>query len=200
MTIKYWTQEEDDKLKQLYQDKRSKAETLSAFKDRTYAAIKYRAKHLGIKKLRIQYKNELFFEIPNELNCSVAGFLASDGCLMPTPPYPPKMGNRINLTCAKKDVQSLEDVKIATNSNVNILYATTQRLFNFGRCKKTTPTTCCAASLCFSSCKKWIEHLNKNWNLTPKKNLTLEPPLYIYDLNLKLAYASGVISGDASIG
>ena len=49
------------------------------------------------------------------------------------------------------------------------------------------------------NCKEICEDLLINFNITPRKSLTLKPPLKIKDDYLKMCYIKGVIDGDGSV-
>lgn len=192
----HWTTEEDNKLRALYARKATKQEVLATLSKRGYRATKYRAQVLGIKKTRLQTKNESFFETPNHLNCSIAGFLASDGNVQK--PHK-KNGYRVTIGLARKDEDVLSAIILATQSNANISRTTMSKTITTDRVKIPQLKTYYASYLTFSNAKKWIEDLEKNWNITENKSLTLPPP-NLTDMELSLAYLIGIINGDGTIG
>ena len=193
--IYYWSEEDDNLLKKLYTDKKSKQEVLNSFPNRSYGAIKHRARTLNIKKTRLQYKNENFFNIPNITNCSIAGMIASDGNIKKPQG---RGGYVVTFGISTKDKIILEDIIKSANSNaiirdIKVTKAIKNERFN-GEIKDYF-----ASYVYFSSAKKWANDLQKHWNITENKSLTLTAP-NITDLDLSLAYILGIINGDGSIG
>ena len=196
MNAYYWSEQEDSLLKELYTKQNSRADILEAFPHRTYASIKYRAKFLNIKKTRLQYKNESFFEQPNECNCSVAGMIASDGNIQ----LPKKKnGYRIILGLCSQDRQILQDIIKVVGSNAKINNCVINKKISTLRSVSFQTKEYFSSYVTFSSAYQWIADLKKHWNITEKKSLTLFPP-NIIDLNFSLAYIVGLINGDGTIG
>ena len=196
MPLIHWTKEEDDLLKSLYIKKCPKKDVLLLFPTRTYGAIKHRAKFLGVKKTRLQTKNEKFFEQPNLENCAVAGILASDGSLKN--PIG-RNGYTITLCLATKDIQLLNDILKAVQSNAIIRNTKIKKLIETPRNHQTEPKEYFASWIYFSNAKKWMDDLYTHWNLTQNKSLTLLHP-NTTDLKHNLAFLSGLICGDGSVG
>ena len=196
MIIVHWTQEEEQKLIECYQNKLSKIETLMLFPRRSYQALKRKAQELNIKKTRLQVKNENFFDTPNTINCSVAGFIASDGCILPAKN---KNGHRIIIRLCRKDKQILEDIKRATSSNASINDSERTCVLDTKRNINKTEKTYFISGLDFSSALNWSQKLAEHWNIVPQKSLILLPP-NLNNIDDKLAYICGLISGDGTIG
>ena len=191
-----WSPEENEILKLAYENKTPKNELLKLLPRRSYAGIKHRAKILGIKKTRLQTKNESFFETPNEINCSVAGMLASDGNIQ-SPKK--KNGWRIILGLCRMDEIILHDIIRTTGSNANVSQQSVKRTIKTTRNRNLQEKEYFSSYLTFSDAKKWSDDLQKSWNITENKSLTLTAPNF-NKLNLSLAYLLGIINGDGTIG
>ena len=197
MTLTYWSDEEDNLLKSLYAKKCPKKDVLLAFPTRTYAALKYRARFLGIKKTRLQTKNEKFFEQPNLENAAIAGILASDGNVKK--PIG-RNGYTVTICLATKDIQLLNDILKTVQSNAIIRNTSVKKVIKASpRNHNTEPKEYFASWISFSNAKKWMDDLYTNWNITPNKSLTLLHP-NTTDLKQNLAFLSGLIDGDGSVG
>ncbi len=192
----FWSGTEDALLKQSYLNKIKKSEILNLFPNRTYAALKHRAKILKIKKCRVQVKNEMFFQAPNLTNCSVAGMIASDGNVQI--PHQ-KNGYRVIISLARKDREILENINTVTTSNAIITDSQVKTTIRTERVKVPIEKTYPISYITFSAAQKWMADLQKHWNITPNKSLTLTAPNILH-LDLSLAYIVGLINGDGSIG
>lgn len=124
--------------------------------------------------------DENYFSIPNINNTYWAGFWAADGCV--------SQDYCEILTLSNKDKEHLEKFRNDIKLSKEI------RVF-FRKDEKAIREYC---SLTVYS-KQWKEDLNKNYNITPKKTLTLQPP-NITDKYLIDAFIIGYIDGDGSIG
>lgn len=195
----YWSNQEDNLLKSLYIKKESKMNVLLSFPHRSYGAIKHRAKFLKIRKTRTQIKDEKFFEIPNEINCSIAGMIASDGNVQKSKK---KNGFRLIMCLKREDEPILKDIITTTKSNANILQQKVNRKLLGSKVRLVDNPQFkdyFSSTVTFSSAKKWMDDLQKYWNITENKSLTLTAPSF-NDLNLSLAYILGIINGDGTIG
>lgn len=123
----------------------------------------------------IEY-NYLFFKQSNILNSYWAGFIAADGNI-----YKNQLKIHINL----KDKILLERFK------QDIQYAGE---IHYHRARGKTKES---ASLTISG-KNLVQDLYTNFNITPKKSLTLEPPIAIDEENA-LSYITGLLDGDGTI-
>jgi len=162
---------------------------------RNYNAVKARQTFLGVCKK--YQKDELFFEVPNTVNSSISGIIASDGHLSP------KKGNRAGRVCLginTKDIFLLQEFNRLAKSNYMISSTEKQAIFLDKRSGKTYHYLDKKSRLEISSADKWLEDLYKNWNIhSGKKSHNLEPPKESNNLDNYLAYISGIITGDGSI-
>lgn len=129
------------------------------------------------RKVKEYYCNENFFETPNLINCYYAGFIAADGNIS-------KDNKVLSFGLSIKDVSILENLKSHIESNTKIRYGIIRNKFKY-------------CTLCISS-EKICSDLYKNFNITPRKSLTLIPP-NISDKNLIDSFICGYIDGDGSI-
>lgn len=136
--------------------------------------------HINKKK---KYKlNENFFEVPNEKNSYYAGFIAADGCI--------RVRKGVYVTTktlcfglSKKDENWLENFKKDIEYTGPIkTYESNGR--KFVRMLITSNKIC--------------DDLEKNFNITPQKTFTLQPPNIVYR-NLIDSYICGYIDGDGSV-
>lgn len=121
--------------------------------------------------------NSTFFSKPNLLNSYWAGFIAADGCVIDT------NGNQKILTIelAIKDYKHLLVFKNTLKVNKKIA------IYKNGKS--------CRVSI---GSNKLCEDLYKNFNIVPRKSLTLKPPKNLTNKQA-LAYIIGYIDGDGSI-
>lgn len=124
--------------------------------------------------------NSNFFEKVNLLNSYWAGLFAADGCI-----YERGNSKRFSLTFKESDKILLERLKKDLQYKGNITYF-----------KYDNPNYEARVSLCFTN-NKICSDLKKNFNITSKKTLTLNPP-EIKDINA-LSYIVGYIDGDGCI-
>jgi hypothetical protein len=176
-TNKFWTEEEDAFLVENY----NKCDVNSIFPYRTKSSIRSRANKLGICDSRNKYSvNESFFESPNILNSYYAGLIASDGHIIKN-----KIGQKsLNITSIDKHILEsfINDIKYSG------------QIYELKKQKKTYKikykVTITSNILC--------DDLYKNWNITPKKSLTLLPPIFD-DRKLIMSYIKGFMDGDGGI-
>lgn len=127
---------------------------------------------------QIQYKiNDNFFETPNLLNCYYAGFFAADGCVQEN-----KRVCSIGLSSKDRDwlVKFGKDLcfeGVVHDSVLKEKFLISKLVFNSA---------------------KIVEDLNNNFNITPRKSLTLMPP-NITEKELIDAFICGYIDGDGCI-
>lgn len=176
-TKKLWTKEEESILISKY----GKMDAGDIFPDRTISSIYNKANKLNLNGIHQDYTcDNNFFSIPNILNSYYAGFIAADGCI-----YDKQRGQPIiQLTCNDKEIiyalhkdikyTGIIELKSDLNPNHNTTYCIRVRS------------------------SKLANDLEKNWNITCNKSLTLQPP-NITDLDLQLAYIKGYMDGDGGI-
>lgn len=150
-----------------------------------------------MSRLKQYFKNESYFESPNTINSSVAGIIASDGHIRER-----RHDRQSVLIIALKtnDAKLLEDIKISVNSNARIINKEQEGIIFNKKNNKYYPRIKKISILSFYSGNKWADDLYRNWTINEgKKSLTLMPPNNLNDMDLCLAYISGLISGDGSI-
>ncbi len=162
--------------------------------NRTHWSILNRARKLGLKTNnsivhKTNFYNEDFFSIPNIQNCYWAGFIASDGNIS-------RNKKTIRLHIGYKDIELIEKFKKDTNHTGKITLENACDFYSKKEDKIYHRDNSCSIS--FNAAYKWSNDLNKYWNITPAKSLTLKPP-NITDINLCFAYIIGLIDGDGSI-
>jgi len=116
--------------------------------------------------------NKEFFAVPNMLNSYWAGFLAADGNIRPH-------RKRISVKLHIKDASHLEKFREALEY--------TGKVYRYEK----------DASLEIA-CPEMADDLVRNFNVTPKKSFTLEPP-FLTDEDMICAFIVGLIDGDGSI-
>ena len=121
-----------------------------------------------------------FFAVPNELNSYYAGFIAADGCIIEkqlkncTTKY-------LNIAIHSKDVELLEQFKKDINYNGPISYYKNNEFVRIS-----------------INSTKIVDDLRTNFNITPRKTFTLEPPNLIETSQIA-SFIIGYIDGDGSI-
>jgi len=199
----YWSEKEDEILKKYYLLEDGISSILKTLPNRTYNAIKARANTVLNLKRHIAYtKNESFFEIPNIVNCAISGFIEADGNIKEQEFENGvlKSNGNISIGIHGKDIKMLETIKSLTSYNGKIytrIHKTKIKDYrsNSGKTKFYETRM---AYLSFFDTMKWRKDLEKNWNITPKKSLTMKAP-NLSSLEHILAYYSGAICGDGSI-
>jgi len=144
---------------------------------KTVSSVEHKVKRLGLNKegkkrvARLYKVNQDYFQIPNLENSCIAGFIAADGNVCTT-------RNRLAIELQARDSTYLENIASLFSSAA---IKTTKRGY---------------AKLSVSSWKI-VYDLERNFNITPNKSLTLQHP------NLEkqnaLAFIIGNLDGDGSI-
>lgn len=119
--------------------------------------------------------NDSFFAIPNPINSYWAGFIAADGSI-------DKRDSRLAIELGIKDEIILQTFKTQIEYTGIISYTKTKR-DNIVQPRINI----------FS--KKIVNDLNNNFNITPRKSLTLKPPNNL-DKDCTEAFIKGYIDGD----
>lgn len=173
--MRFWTPEEKE-LVLLNYGKLTYRQMEELLPGRTWTAIRHQArlsKLTGNSNLGRKYSvNKQFFHIPNLLNSYWAGFIAADGCIRDT--------GRLAIALANLDAIHLEKL-VADISYTGRVIVEEKRV---------------ALTI---SCKEIVDDLLTNFNITPRKSKTLQPP-NINDESLVSAFITGLIDGDGSIG
>jgi hypothetical protein len=184
--FRIWTEEEDGVICAEY-SKLSRTK-LALLLDRTPSAVANRVHVLGLKK-GVQRKhtfNNDFFSVPNPICSYWAGFIAADGTIRDKQKH-------VVISLTEKDKDSL--VAFAENCEYSGTIKT--RVSN---CKTPSKSYSGYRSVVIEVCgaSKWIQDLQFNYNVTPRKTLYLQPPVRLDRLN-SLAFICGLIDGDGTI-
>lgn len=130
----------------------------------------------------MSYKtNKNYFNIPNLENSYWAGFIAADGCLW-------GRGDAVEIGLQEKDKVHLQNFANSVGYDGLITKRKTAGSFASSQC---------AYRIIFYGTQQWHMDLINNFNITPRKTATLQPPLLV--ANLALAYIAGYIDGDGCI-
>lgn len=180
-----WLLEEDEILKSIYGKVKIKY-VLEKIPRHTYGSIHKRVKFLGLKgNPRLSQKkytvNQYFFSNLSIESCYWAGFIAADGCI--------GKNNSVHIGLSTKDecqvvkfIQCIGyngDIKrgILTNKNGSISFYSRVSIWGV---------------------PQWIEDLNRKFNITNRKSLTLKPPICLNNQQ-SLSFIAGYLDGDGSI-
>lgn len=169
-----WTSEEINILHSNY-GKITYKQIQQLIPNRTVYQIRNKANYDGLcskQNLRKYSVNKSYFTIPNEENCYWAGFIAADGCVSDN--------NALSIKLQTRDKELLE---VFTK---NIQY--TNNVKNY--------KTSVGLQI---NCEEICKDLLINFNITPRKSKTLQPP-NITEENSIACFIKGVIDGDGSIG
>ena len=128
--------------------------------------------------------NDNFFAIPTLLNSYWAGFLAADGCITSST----YRDSYLSIGLSIKDKEHLELLNTTINSSYKIHEY-------YSNCAGKKYHSC---KLVLYRSKNIVSDLCENFNLTPKKSLTLEPPANLTN-DQALAFIIGYIDGDGCI-
>ncbi len=133
---------------------------------------------LASKKYTI---NEKFFSFLTPTSCYWAGFIAADGCV--------GKGNSIHVSLSRKDENHLE--KFISDIGYN------------GTIKRGVSVSELGNNVEWSRVNiwgvpEWIEVLQETFSITPRKSLTLQPPVGL-NIIQSMYYIMGYVDGDGSI-
>jgi hypothetical protein len=186
----YWTEQEDQILRANFPEKTARQISVM-LPGRTVHTIQQRIRKIGIagEQWACQHSaNRQFFANPNPLNSYWAGFIAADGCVFQHKHCSTK-SLRISIT--QSDAYLLErfakDVEFTGSVSLDKLKHSSIN----GRTLNARPT----ASISISCTQEWFPDLEKHFNITPRKSLTLKPPNNL-DHECSLAYIKGFLDGD----
>jgi hypothetical protein len=164
---------------------------------RTIAAIKRRADLMNLRKNRSQMcslsrrivsVNREFFDVPGLVNSYWAGFIAADGCVIDHPRFELRLGVH------PKDRGHIERFALDVGFNGQISEKTYERKEvrdGYGSFDRSARVVIC-------SVPEWVSALANNFNVTPRKTFTLQPPKLL-DRDCSLAFLAGLIDGDGCI-
>ncbi len=184
-----WTNEDIDFLVKNYSVTENKK--LIKILNKKEERIKIKAAELGLTKnmseiLRKYYHNDEYFKELNLFNCFTAGRIATDGCVQD------KNHGSIALTykVARIDEVIIDDI-------IRDLQFTGIKEYGWKWNKsKTKKTKLVGINLnCFDKCANDLE---KYFNITPRKSLTLQGPNINNDV-LALSFFIGAVDGDGTI-
>jgi hypothetical protein len=186
-----WIEKEYDILKKYYGKITAQKIADQYLPHRSVDTIRKRANILGLKS-RFGYWttkyfcNNNYFDEPNIENSYWAGYIAADGCISQNKEV-------LKLVCSKKDSDILINFKEQTMCSNDIEYflAKKSKKYDIGKEYPSVQLLLCGKN-------QWINNLEKYWNLTPAKSLTLKPP----NLSVKehiMAYIIGYMDGDGGI-
>lgn len=177
-----WTKEEEALLLKVLPEKKVYKDLLKYFPNRSWESIKGKFKQKKLQpKRKIYYKNEQFFEVPNLINSYWSGMILSDGYLFRG------NGDSLHLSLQIKDKNHVQWFANDAGSNIKAKDWIKPNKPRFSR-------------VSFYGATKWMEDLNKNWNI-PLKNksfTTIGPPIYLSVENA-LAELKGQLDGDGSL-
>ncbi len=176
-----WTKHEIETLTTFYHLRMTK-ELVDLLPGRTLDSIFQKARSLNLKanrkRTRKQYRvNYGYFSVPDLENSYWAGFIAADGNVRDSK-------DSIRIKLSGSDSQHLEAFKRYCGS-------TSPVRDSYNGLKK-------YASLEIHGVPQWRDDLRKNFNITPRKSLTLQPPNHL-SLKQSLAFIAGYIDGDGCI-
>ena len=150
--------------------------TFSSYKKK-YNLTSEKGKHSGSRKKRKFQVNDNYFSTITSDSAYWAGFIAADGNIA-------KNKSQLTITLARKDKVHLENFIKALDSNYKIHNSLSH---GYPVCSV------------YIYSEKICADLKNNFNITPAKSLTLEPP-NITDINCIDKFIQGYIDGDGSIG
>lgn len=130
--------------------------------------------------------NDRYFEEPNPENSYWAGFIAADGCISDRRQEAHQQ--RLTIGLSSKDREHLVDFSKSIGGGGVKTYEYERSLF--GNAPKIYST-----AVWSKSSDKICDDLRTNFNITPRKTLTLKPPRNLSDEN-SIAFIAGYIDGD----
>lgn len=156
---------------------------------RHYNSIKAMAYNRGLVRWTQYTKDEAFFDASNDASNVIAGFVAADGCIS-------EERRSFVITISAKDKDYLEKIRNhVKHSGALIGGSRPAGHVIVSRGKEYIQKETHHVTLLVSDCTRWIESLQKTWNITPRKSHTLQPP-NLTNLRHILCYLSGLIDGD----
>ena len=184
-----WLEEEDTFIIANY-GKLTYAEMALNLKGRTLESIQSRVNVLGFErdirqargiKSRKYSVNEDFFSTPNIINSYYAGFIAADGNIN-------ESRNTVALRINTKDEYILDQLLCDCHYTGDVNYF-------MGNGKSEGNVYADLRVYCQPS---WVQDLQKNFNIGPRKTLTLQPPNLRKEVNI-ISFIRGFIDGDGYI-
>ena len=160
---------------------------------RSYNQIKAQAYWMGLRRKPLYFKNEAFFSQMSPTVASIAGFIAADG-------YIDKANKRFTICLSDKDSAHLEFIKKTVEYTGPIYHRKPKekQIIDKDSGKSYTLGKGRIAVLMIGKASKWMDDLDKLWNIRTQKTFNLLPPP-IRNLKLVMSYISGLIDGDGWI-
>ncbi|BAY33709.1 hypothetical protein NIES2107_56100 [Nostoc carneum NIES-2107] len=185
-----WTDWEDQIIRENFPAKTAR-EIAAMLNNRSKHSVQQRIRDLGIQGVQwacTHSANRQFFSEPNILNSYWAGFIAADGCICEHKNCSTKS---LKISITQGDHYLLERFVSDTEfTGIVSLDQAKESIIN-GRKLNVKPTV----SISVSCAQEWFVDLEKNFNITPRKSLTLQPPDNL-DRECSLAYIKGFFDGD----
>lgn len=185
-----WSGDDDQLLREKIKEGLSHMAAAKFFPDRTWVAVRRRANFLGIKSeyhFRKYNSNDEFWDVPNEINCYWAGFIAADGCI--TRSGDKGVGYNLSIALSSVDKEHLARFLLDCGADYPI--------FDRFNIDKTTGN-----SLPFSSVNvaniKWKHSLENVFNIFPRKTFSFKIPSL--PEKLMRCWMAGYIDGDGTFG
>lgn len=168
MNYKLWTIEEESKLRELVETGKYSFKMIGEILNRTGQSCQDHSREMGMYNVFTNRKytyNENFWSLPNKINAYYSGFSSADASI-----YQSKSGYAcFKIEISKRDLSFLEEFK--KNCGFGGPIRLNSRLKKYKSHEILTETV----SLCVCS-RKWVDDLNKNFNIIPKKTKILSPP------------------------
>lgn len=190
MSRRYWTTEEDSLLTELVKvNKLSYREMSSKFEGRSGVSLLKRAQRLGLDRNGFVFckhsHNKTFFQIPNPINCYVAGYIAADGHISES-----GTTSYIALALSIRDEKQIElFAKLMSFTGTPLLQP--RKHWDWGNFSDVKILKICSAY-------ELIADLKRNFGLTQKKTYRIPAPCLDTE-ELKLCYLAGLLDGDGCV-
>jgi len=178
---RYWTSQEEDKLKELVLTSKFSFKDIGKILERTGQSCQDHSIIMGLNNEYIYRKYSFdkdYWSTPNLINSYYSGFSAADASIK-------NKGSRYLLEIQKLDIGWLEEFKRYIKFNGPILKR--------NRIDKNSSTI----SICINS-EKWKNDLATNFSIIPNKTYRLEPPRNL-DKYLLFSWLIGYTCGDGTI-
>jgi len=170
-----WTESDILTLKNIYSDS-SKEYIIESLNNRSWNSIKLKAERCGISRNTRDKINESFFSEYTPESCYVAGFIAADGWILSERPM-------VGISVMDTDEYILCEMARLMNFDGNV------RNYKIKAENRHNMST-----ITFTS-EKIIQDLCNNFNITPRKSLTIEYPTQIPN-NMQKYFVLGHFDGD----
>lgn len=182
---RYWTQAEDDLLRELCSNASMPYRDIAAKVGRSRNAVAGRAFLLGLSNdynPRKYTKDDQFFQTPNPVNSYYAGLLAADGCVN-------WEEHCVRWSLEMGDVEALRTFQKLTRYTGQIGYRE-KRGLGVELSKQNY--------LDVYGAQQWCDDLHRNFGIVPAKTHRVAPPNTTNDL-LNACFIVGYIDGDGSL-